>query len=125
MTHLTLEQCTKLKELGFPQDTKFQYDEGASHPRTEREHEEWGFGDTKLCACPTLEELIGWLVGDLRNTFMLVMDEEWGKYDDKPEPAAKWHARYYPNTPVGFYDVGGPSPLEATYNLAVAVKERK
>lgn len=65
---------------------------------------------------PTLSELISAVVGNKRNTFSLDYDEEWSLYEE-PNRDGPWQARYYDQTPVGFYEKGGKSPEEVVANL--------
>lgn len=110
MNHLTLDQCKKLKELGYPQDTFFGWEVLPSGKALLKNALPWpDYADwTKqygkaLIACPTLEELIDWLGED----FYDLMRE-----DDRTYTA-------HMNGDRG----EGKTPLEAVYNLCVALKE--
>jgi hypothetical protein len=126
MNVTTLEQSKKLKELGAPQETHFFWNFNDAMPSQGwfLDDEHLAYSEEHTVSAYTLEELIEWIVGEKRNTFYLEYDDEWSVYETEPPKDYKWHARYYPNTPIGFYDVHGETPLEAVYNLAVALREK-
>lgn len=65
----------------------------------------------------TLAEMIAHIVGDRRNTFSLEFSANWVMYDDDDPEEGNWHAQYYPDTPVGFYDARAHTPEEACEKL--------
>lgn len=106
MLTTSLEQSKKLKELGAPQDTILCFSERGvtwfkedivSHPVIVK------------CAAYTLQELIEWLGDDFTSL------------DSGGEIQEKKVSRYYVATGKRGY-FGGITPLEAVYNLAVAIK---
>jgi hypothetical protein len=148
MTHLTLEQCQRLKEIGFPQYTERSFFEdltGLGTPSTHRspatrpvfEHEPNGDDEGYLCSCPTLEELIEWLGDDIG-----CLSRDMTTYPDPHH--SQWvavQARYksfgnYPDSWAmdrsGFEIVEndpqirkfGSNPLEAIYSLALAIHSK-
>jgi len=103
MNHLTLEQCEKLKELGFPQDTWFRY--GHVSHKYEVFGEDTGLMEWET-ACPTLEELIEWL--NQEDQFLSIVE---------------WQQPHYWSATSNDGSGKGKNPLEAVYLLACAVKE--
>ena len=121
MNVTSLEQSQWLKAHGAPQDTdKFWYHVPGGQNLVDSGHEGLPNPDSWYAAYD-LESLIGWLIGDKRNSFYLQYDDEWSIYELEPQTEYKWHARYYPHTPVGFHDVPGATPLEAVWNLTRAI----
>lgn len=129
MNHLSVEQCRKLKEVGFQQDiADAYYDEagGFCHTLwypdeiiTTADHKEFSVGKT---AIPTLEELIEWLGEQKRPkgscAFAALIRVNENEYQSESE--ALFEHNLQENTVVG----NGVTPLEAVYNLAVAVKSK-
>jgi hypothetical protein len=112
--HLSLEQCKKLKEIGFPQGTTntlwYHHEDEIGDIRTDlyTDNEiENLYADTHIDAwdCPTLEELIEWLGDDI-----------WSLLRKEPGSSFVAHNAY------GALKGEGATPLEACYNLAIAVK---
>lgn len=114
MTHLTISQCQKLKEIGFPQeDVHFFYSQYGSLEFVEQAGWEGSiaaFYPQSDVACPTLESLIEWLGEDFWHLNMEIIP-------DSEEDA--WSAE------GENYQCYGVTPLEATYNLAVAIKSKQ
>ncbi len=112
MNHLSLDQCQKLKELGFPQNTYFYWTPNVVYevpPEASSTYSISAGPETEYdVACPTLEELLEWLGDDFLGI---------GKYDGgKRQP-------YAAMSEEGRHHCPGADPLEAVYNLCLAVKE--
>lgn len=113
MTHLSLEQCQQLKELGFPQEARFVYREGELIEIN-------SIRDiidaivTPYVACPTLEELLVWVDNKaLENLFEVRLEHD--VIGD-----SRWDARICsPDSTV--WQGYGATPLEATYHLAISL----
>lgn len=138
MTRLTLEQCKRLKELGFPQDNSEYYwgdfiDARKNskpfhyHNTQEMLSAEFGKELNPLYASPTLEELLSWL----ETTDQHFIQLKRGEVSQPGYTGAMWTARannlasLFPGAADELNKesvVQGTTPLEAVYNLAVAVK---
>lgn len=120
MNHLTLEQCQKLKEVGFPQDTYFQWQtvyESSITPDGKtsmiidknsvlitKAYDKGGIKHEEV-ACPILEELIEWVGHNLA----LLQITKAGK--------KLWEASNG-NKVTKLCEI----PLEAVYNLAINIR---
>lgn len=128
MTYLTLDQCRKLKELGYPQKniTAFWWTYCPSYrpDLANPDKREWTWGITldkrnnfeQSVACPVFEELIEWL-GDRFVALRFDQKEYCVQGVDFTVTDAKRYRHGY--LPL----VSGSSPLEAVYNLCVLTKE--
>lgn len=130
MNHLTLDQCTELKRLGFDHETDFvignPYLSSGDWDKTVADFiagvpsqlntskEVWAYKDEESAihimnpiACPTLEELILWLGDD----FKLVEKRSF------PTRYVAWGWKMEDDMPPK----EGGTPLEAVYSLAEAI----
>jgi hypothetical protein len=123
MNHLTVEQCRKLREVGFPQKTLLwqmpcrNWEEGedpANYPNIvyglgtgNPGHQHMVSEEYPMLACPTLEELLEWLGYQFMRLFQ---NEE-----------KRWEATYAVKM-RGLETASGATPLEAVYNLAITIK---
>ena len=122
MNVTSLEESKALKLWGAPQDTGTYWIRQTPESGYSLDGGDRRIADEDGCiAAYDLDSLIGWLIGDKRNSFYLQYDDEWSIYELEPQTEYKWHARYYPHTPVGFHDVPGATPLEAVWNLTRAI----
>lgn len=121
MKHLTLEQCEKLKELGFPQNTHLRWKKEKDYmPQSYRIAAEEGYvlkptpirglgtAMNVFISCPTLEEMIDWLGEDFREVAQYTKEIRM----TKPFYASSFDGKVE----------NGESPLEAVYNLIVDIK---
>lgn len=127
----TLEQSKKLKELGAPQGTCFIWaqtpvpGERGFHLAEGRYDIEWQLlGDFKEIAITmggekvsayTLQELIEWLPTQIDGYLFSFMAFSTKK-------GSPWGAAYLDLDGTSLYDSTGKTPLEAVYNLTIAVK---
>lgn len=119
LTHLSLEQCQELKRLGFPQ--KYDGNLGCWFLRLLSDGYEWYSREewrTKGVAreyipCPTLEELIDWLGDDLHG---MSRAPRWMSGGND-----QWQAMGISKN-TNYKKGYGKTPLEAVYNLTVALK---
>lgn len=119
MNHLTIEQCKKLKEIGFPQDTAYFHYADYEIVGRENNYEtighkyilQHGYSEVPITniafprdrySCPTMEELIEWLGDDFVD--LQLPSKEEGFYSTSIHNSSK-----------------GDTHLEAVYNLAIAI----
>lgn len=112
MTHLSIEQCVKLKEIGFPQGTTdfSLVNEGTLRVWTETINPDYH----EAYACPTLSEIIEWL-GDRFVRLVKWEDAPGYRADGKVQAKRK-----------GFFhqpQAEGPTPIIAVYHLAAAIHD--
>lgn len=123
MIHLNLEQCKKLKELGFSQETRFSYydqvDPEGILPipcvglMTKLEFDLYP-GDAEcevICACPALEEILDWL-----DIWKLEILREYPDQEHVTINAWNDHKHYMEK---------GRSSLEAVYMLCLVIKNKQ
>ena len=124
MNHLSLEQCKKLEELGFPQDGCdfywIDYRRETRPPYLAYRTPEETYSALRVAeefACPTLDELLDWLQNDYANDINmhnLQLSQVWNKHE--------WEV-HIETAELKCLGCGyGVTPLEAVYELAVAVK---
>lgn len=127
MNHLTIEQCRKLKDLGFPQDSHEYYSLNKNNGEYDVSCYGWdtfaaeqGIGRQyeTICSCPTLDELIEWITDNY--------------LQDSIDPNSRFRLYLATNgwniaceSGSFRWEVVGESPLEACYTLAIAIKENK
>lgn len=112
MYQLTIDQCKKLKKIGFPQYTYFWWNqnrnrfEGYDYYLASGQSGDQG----DHVACPTLEELIEWLGDDFNQL-------RWHPSDYHQKGGFMAYNRTE-NSEV-YREGFGTTPLEAVYNLAI------
>lgn len=113
MITTTLKQSKRLKELGAPQDTVFAYRDGVlllnNYDIAYVEHKE-------IIPCYTLSELIEWLPKEIDGYILALVPVN---------NLQEWEAIYLAKKGEPLHGDGfavGKTPLEAVYNLAIAVK---
>lgn len=131
MKTTTLEQSKRLKELGAPQDT---YHQWFNHHQTndsqwELEQRDWKWlkavcleqaPSAEYYAAYTLEELIEWLPSEYVKDVKYYFHLDW--------IGQKWLAGYSDSDmkdDKSIQNCSGKTPLEACYNLAIAVKSQE
>ena len=120
VNHLNLDQCEKLRDLGYPQDTSFlvrvinhtttpdaplmvRHTLNRKYTKSEQKQLLW-------VACPTLEELIEFLPDSTHgNSFVL-------SFSHFRPNKGKWRAGYSDR----YFGIGN-TPLESVYALAVSI----
>lgn len=122
MITTTLEQSRRLKELGAPQDTYFCWYKDKSHAEippwiwnpTEMSEFQRSSSEVPLASSYTLDELIEWIGYDV--TFL--------SRQSTMSPGMWSATREVPGSKMFGDDVTkyGETPLEAVYNLCIAIK---
>jgi hypothetical protein len=109
MKTTNLDQSKKLKAIGAPQETAFGYYNGdLLNLSSDVESRKYYNLVAKTCAAYTLDELIEWLGDDFQMLARMRKEDtyRWGAQSTKKKTAK------------------GDTPLEAVYNLAVALREK-
>ena len=104
------ELLKQLAEAGFPHNLCEWTDE---HPERDSNRHVPEVG---------LSELIEAVRISKDNNFSLVYNDEWSIYEEPKEN--RWQARYYPHTPIVFYEAEGTTPEEAVAKLWLAINKK-
>lgn len=119
MNTTTLEQSKRLKELGAPQDTYFGWGVfvQGGNMQMAPQYAFKGIDEPVDCAAYTLEELIEWLPREYIKDKKYYFHLDW--------VGSTWLAGYSDSDmkdDKSIQNCSGETPLEAVYNLAIAVR---